>query len=556
MADKKQGEKMKVSNKEKRIMIIMLAITTMLCLSTISLTYLNYRIYFVREANENNNVTITSVDLTDSQKISDFDFLCKTIDESMAFKNEYELATGVSFDKYLEKYREKILETETDFDFFALIYNMISNIPSAHTNVVTSYDQLCMSNIYNTDNICGIKNINAYIDYWQALSMENAKRLRDFEYYTFAYITSDGGKYLYNNTTGMPSRFDENTIIEVNGINIDEYIKSDIYNPGIYFDGINQKYYKSVLIFSNNPDHTPVDLLLQNEKGEKYNETLYADFKYFIIPSALNEDFPAVESVITEDSYFFNDDKNDLTYCFIKRIDLQNKETVFHELSKSRKNVIIDLRNNSGGNILNLKEALAPVINESTNYECKWYVPATKQNINAIYFCKLTDKISAFINQPYSIAMSNGRKMLLFTENMEVQSLAAQKHNVYVLIGPETCSAADRITNIFLNQPNTVVVGNNTSGEGLGGPAIMSALPQSRIVFSYYASYPDGKSTNSLSGTTPDHYIYDADYKGYLLLREMCKSGIDGNTYENRLKWDNVLIKTLELIKEDDNTVN
>ena len=165
----------------------------------------------------------------------------------------------------------------------------------------------------------------------------------------------------------------------------------------------------------------------------------------------------------------------------------------------------------------------------------------------------MTDKISAFINQPYSIAMSNGRKMLLFTENMEVQSLAAQKHNVYVLIGPETCSAADRITNIFLNQPNTVVVGNNTSGEGLGGPAIMSALPQSRIVFSYYASYPDGKSTNSLSGTTPDHYIYDADYQGYLLLREMCKSGIDGNTYENRLKWDNVLIKTLELIKEDEN---
>ena len=188
---------MKVSNKEKRIMIIMFAITTMLCLPVIIFTYLNYRVYYVREINEKNNVTISSVDLTDSQKIYDYEFLCNTIVESMMFKNEYELTTGVSFDEYLEKYREKILETETDFDFYAIIYNMISNIPSAHTNIVSSYNQLCMSNIYNTDNICGIKNIDAYLDYWQKLSRENAEQLKDFEYYPFAYITSDGGKYLY-----------------------------------------------------------------------------------------------------------------------------------------------------------------------------------------------------------------------------------------------------------------------------------------------------------------------------------------------------------------------
>lgn len=544
---------MKISKKEKKVMIIMIVITVLLCLTAILFLHLNYRVYYVREANEKNDVTVTSVDLTDSQKLSDFDFLCQTIDESMAFKNEYELITEVNFDEYLEKYSEKILETETDFDFFALIYNLISNIPSAHTNVVSSYNQLCMSNIYNTDNICGIKNIDAYLDYWQKLSRENAEQLKDFEYYPFAYITSDGGKYLYNNSTNMPSRFNENIIIQVNGIDIDEYILSDIYNPGIYFDGINQKYYKSVLIFSNNSKHTPVELLLQNEKGETYTETLYTDFKYFIVPSVLNADLPAVESVSTESSYFFDDNKNDLTYCFIKRIDSQNKEQVSQELKKSRRNVIIDLRNNGGGNIFSLKEALAPIINESTNYEYNWYIPATTQNINAIYFCKLTDRISALMNKPYSTIMADGREMLLFTENMEVKSSAAKQHNVYVLIGPETCSAADRIANIFLNQTNAVVVGNNTSGEGLGGPAIMSVLPQSRIVFSYYASYPDGNSTNSLLGTAPDHYIYDADYEGYLLCREMFKNGIDGNTYENRLKWDNVLIKTLEMIKEDEN---
>ena len=456
---------MKISKKEKKVMIIMIVITVLLCLTAILFLHLNYRVYYVREANEKNDVTVTSVDLTDSQKLSDFDFLCQTIDESMAFKNEYELITEVNFDEYLEKYSEKILETETDFDFFALIYNLISNIPSAHTNVVSSYNQLCMSNIYNTDNICGIKNIDAYLDYWQKLSRENAEQLKDFEYYPFAYITSDGGKYLYNNSTNMPSRFNENIIIQVNGIAIDEYILSDIYNPGIYFDGINQKYYKSVLIFSNNSKHTPVELLLQNEKGETYTETLYADFKYFIVPSVLNADLPAVESVSTESSYFFDDNKNDLTYCFIKRIDSQNKEQVSQELKKSRRNVIIDLRNNGGGNIFSLKEALAPIINESTNYEYNWYIPATTQNINAIYFCKLTDRISALMNKPYSTIMADGREMLLFTENMEVKSSAAKQHNVYVLIGPETCSAADRIANIFLNQTNAVVVGNPDSAK-------------------------------------------------------------------------------------------
>lgn len=57
---------------------------------------------------------------------------------------------------------------------------------------------------------------------------------------------------------------------------------------------------------------------------------------------------------------------------------------------------------------------------------------------------------------------------------------------------------------------------------------------------------------NSVYGTSPDIYS-ELSIENYIIQQELIDNGEDPYTYENRLKWDNVLIETLELIKEDEN---
>ena len=64
------------------------------------------------------------------------------------------------------------------------------------------------------------------------------------------------------------------------------------------------------------------------------------------------------------------------------------------------------------------------------------------------------------------------------------------------------------------------------------------------------AMNPDGVFS-SVEGTPPDIYVQQP-VEAYFKRERIKRSGEDPYTLENRLKWDNVLIKTLELINEND----
>lgn len=93
------------------------------------------------------------------------------------------------------------------------------------------------------------------------------------------------------------------------------------------------------------------------------------------------------------------------------------------------------------------------------------------------------------------------------------------------------------------------LIGNNTAGEGRTGSYLTAVLPNSRLVFNYNFGYNgiDGKD-NSVYGTAPDIYSQNG------IEQYIKKLALDNSlSFENRLIWDNVLIETLELIKEKAN---
>ena len=86
------------------------------------------------------------------------------------------------------------------------------------------------------------------------------------------------------------------------------------------------------------------------------------------------------------------------------------------------------------------------------------------------------------------------------------------------------------------------------------GTLFMDSLPNSKLVYLYTpakAFNSDG-TDNSTYGTAPDIYA-ELSVSGFEKKQQLISEGIDPYTYENRLKWDDVLIKTLEIIKEKEN---
>ena len=135
-----------------------------------------------------------------------------------------------------------------------------------------------------------------------------------------------------------------------------------------------------------------------------------------------------------------------------------------------------------------------------------------------------------------------------------MSGFADENKNLFLLVSDNTGSSADWFTYEFKeNNLGTVIGSNNTSGE-CNGVVKLDYLSQSGIYFYYtpYDTYNSNGLSNSIYGTAPDIYV-EMPSESFFIRKQIIQDGQDPYTYENRLKWDNVLLKTLELIKEDEN---
>ena len=122
---------------------------------------------------------------------------------------------------------------------------------------------------------------------------------------------------------------------------------------------------------------------------------------------------------------------------------------------------------------------------------------------------------------------------------------------VYVLISNTTFSAADWAAAMLKEQTSAILVGTDTSGEGLGGTAFFDIMPNSKLTFMVQDSQSfnaDG-TDNSIYGTSPDIYISHT-MDSIARRNELINNRISYIDYENRLKWDNILLETIKLINK------
>lgn len=494
-----------------------------------------------RDGQYKENVRLdSSVGTSAAQRIEDFNELCAVLEARAAMLYDYEELYDLKYSDIKAYYRELIENSESEVDYYAAMLGFLYNIPSAHLGIMIPDSFL--KNRY-TDNTT----ITAAQKYWNGIISDEYKKCceENVGVVRFSYISGD----YYDKENDM------SVLISVNDMQPEEYVKLISSSYALKYDHFNGKPFRSEIDF-NNSRGSKCTVKYKTADGSIHTETMFCGgaaeivfkldkyFDYFNTEEK-NEN---AENIFEENYIKFgktmivNDTERNTLFVQIDSFsgdETSGRQTANIINKFFSDNIIIDLRNNGGGMVENAYAVLPSILSEDIDMT------------DFVYCTKESYKLSPDF---YKFRFDKEKQLYRCKECIQIKGGSEKKKNIYILVSDSTASAAETFVNIIKNNKLGTAVGtNNTAGEAHGS-VYWGYLKNSGLAYTYTefkCFNPDGTS-NSAYGTAPD--IYSAlSVENYILQRELIENGEDPYTYENRLKWDNVLIETLEIIKEKEN---
>lgn len=481
--------------------------------------------------------------MTSEKRLTDFEYACDTIEASLHQLNDYEQLYNINYDELKAEYTELISSCENDAEFYYLMKSFLNAIPSVHTALIfpdkNAYSQ---SGGYNSAQQTKSFGVQKQAEHFSSVLAEDACKYSDAKYYLANYI--DGKYYFLSDETA--------TIIEIDSINgqdPDLFITDiqSIFKIG--YDHINSKPFYSAVVF-NDKYGDKAAICGHYTDGTKVETVLYyslfaSDTISWTANDFENKKIKSVNAAPTDPYNLHIDKENDISYISISSFSAAAAEELKEKVSLAAqcKNVIIDLRGNTGGvSRTEINSLFVPLLTDNISFEntFKFDVNESTEHITP----KIADSDS-IITETIEITGNIG----VFSEKYNVIGESETEHNLFVLIDYNTISAGDEAASFVKLYRLGTLIGNNTAGEGRTGSYLTAVLPNSRLVFNYSFGYNsiDDKD-NSVYGTAPDIYVQNGiDEYIKKLSRENSLS------FNNRREWDNVLIETLELINEKEN---
>ncbi len=450
-----------------------------------------------------------------------------------------------------DEYLEAVKNTENNLDFYCVMNAIIANVPSCHTNIVTNPDMFKLfSEAFNAQNVILAENTASYAAYWDGFYKENMVEPNISSHVEFYYV---GGKYVYSpNLSCLSAEYTGSELISVNDIPIDEYAIEKLYPSMIRYDAYNEKWCRNRADF-NTVSGEKAEVRIKKADSTEEILNLYFDItasSKFLMNYA-SEQIPQV----SEECYSFEIHDN-IGYLKLNNFIDNSIYEIEGKLSELDENapLIIDVRDNGGGINEKLTDYFYPMLyNTSTEYGQNVYIKShgeiSKPTYSLVWV--LHDKLGIVRGKKINAPISGF--YYEWAQRNYVQGGENPVRNIYILIGKNSFSATDMFARMVKGKDGTLLIGTNTGGESSVSNYYMDILPNSRLAYLYTPSFSinaDGEN-NAIYGTSPDIYA-ELTAENYLLKCELEESGQNPYTYENRLKWDNVLIETLKIIKEND----
>lgn len=505
---------------------------------------------------------INELNLSIEQKLEDFDYLCNVLENGMPSMQIIENEYNIDYASQKEKYRNLIADSTTDYEFYCIIKSYINIFPSTHTGLIyPDYEIYENRAVYHIQNVLAVRGIEQYTKYWNTLLNDKATSF-EYEDYCSAQYMETTGKYYINDGNGGAA------VISIDGIPVDEYVIMAPLCNALKYDAINRKLMRDFILFTSNETEysKKVKIKVECANGDMGELELFAGLcNDFSVLYSVNQNVEVENDTLLETpAYEFADnDEYSLTYACISELNSENADEIKSELENRKYDtVILDLKNNSGGNLQQFLDSLyTPLVKDDSTASFPYYIPRTSVNTKRYFYAYWS--LGFFHDYVYKDLTYTEKtdlpkmegKYVEYSNQYELTGNHSRNADIYVLVSNDTASAADSLASALKKYAGATVIGNAANGEGLGSSSIADTLPNSRLMFEYYpaVAYNLDGSCNTLHGTSPDHYIYTMNAVQKQTFNDICNDKKSPFTYENRLKWDNVLIETLEIIKEDKN---
>lgn len=481
---------------------------------------------------------IENLDLTTEEKLKDFDSFYEIVTTSFPNMDEVKSIYSIDFKGKYDYYCDLIKQTDSDFEYYCTMTAIIEDLASYHTGFCfPNYESIKALNCYNLDNVLADKDLKSYTNYWNNVVKEECKRYADVGIIEFRYID---GEYIYDSKWSS-EKYDnlrEYHMISINDENIDSYILNNISIYKTQFDTITDKPYKRVITL-NESIGDKVKVIFENQDGNRIEKELYTSLEMEMVSTYADND----NSLASQNIIHSYDQKNNILYVSVKNFsnnDGRMLKDIFESIGEGTK-VVIDLRDNYGGNINYAKKYIYPYLyNQTISFKQGWFVPSSRYNDKENK--KLLNKFL------YQTEPTDGGLIYKTTDTYEGKD-KDYSNNIYYLVNKATASAADEYIAMVRENRLGTVIGTDTAGEGLAGSFSVYMLENSGWIFTYYPgqAYNPDKTNNAIFGTSPDIYISQSA-ESFNKQRQLEKDGVDIESYESRLIWDNVLIETVNMI--------
>lgn len=249
--------------------------------------------------------------LTTEQKLSDFDMLCKTLDESYPFWVDIE-QTGIDKDSIYKEYRDIIKNTKTDIEFFKNIGYFLNEFKgSGHLSAIDGY----MYELY----IKALTDSNDIITDDEKQNIQMLQKTLENENVQKTYSLLDHTHKGFRSTIGLKDKYNENeektnsTLSQINSSIDDDrkyaYLKIESFNLQNY-----QNDKKFLTNFFNEIEQIPN--LIIDIRGNSGGSDLYW-MDLLVKPNAK-------ENLMSERYFLFN--KSELINNYVSSIGLVSSD--------------------------------------------------------------------------------------------------------------------------------------------------------------------------------------------------------------------------------------
>lgn len=432
--------------------------------------------------------------LTEEQKVNDFLYMTAMLKESYLLHEIDEDVFGFSLEEKNKEFLEKVKNTKSDLEFYVTLWRYFSTVNSAHTGLpypsLSCYEKNDEKAFYGYGD-----EYTQYAEYWGTVFAKETEKYSVEERISFFYAE---GKYFLESTEVAGSDY----IVEINGQSPDTYIGSYPMANRCRYDFIEEKLYYDKLVY-HPKEGEPVQIVM---KSGKTLAVYYSEEYEWYCHSAwrINGETPKEQEEI---KCLFDADK-EVAYLrlgsfdgkYLSKVEQKTKEAV---KNKNTRVLIIDLRDNQGGLRAPMATAVLGNLTDEKVKENRYcYIPYTEQNMR-------WDNYEGGVTKIVPSELRNGGWFIKEKVRLSVQGENQFNGDIYVLTDSVTCSAADYLASLLKENEQAVLVGENTSGEGLGSTAYSFLLPNSGLMIEYMAGQgmnSDG-TINSRVGTTPDIYV-------------------------------------------------